>query len=444
MQVQKDSPKRLIGVVPALDGFRGLAVLWIVLGHCWNEVGQPPLDRGAGLNVFTSSYTGLDLLFIVSGFVLFLPAALNNGSLGDLRSYFRRRFARIVPAYWVAVILVILFNPLLTTASVSLPGTSMAGNSALFFHLSFLHEEVYGGTLQNGFGADGVIWTLSIEIIFYVTLPLVAAWWYRRPFLGLALAFTGAKGWQYMATHASSWLPALGVHDVHGGQLMDVKYHTLLQFPTYMGHLALGMTLAWLYVRLQERGIDRYRPFMPLVQMAALSAFFWIAASRQEDAFAGRTGPFYAWTQNSDLALLLGIVMLATTLAPARFQRPFASKACRQLGDKSYGIYLFHLPLIGFALTTMHFDRGSNIDWVLMMAFAVPASLLAGYLSWRFIEQPARRWARSIKAAQEGATHPVWSRLTRSRFGWTWNTRLSRPSALQVETPQPEGVADRS
>src|SRR5919108_4947140 len=205
MQVQEDSPKRIVGVVPALDGFRGLAVLWIVVGHCWNEVGRPPLDRGVGLNVLTSSYAGLDLLFIVSGFVLFPPAALNNGSLGDLPSYFRRRFARIVPAYWVAIILVILFNPLLTTANVPLPGTSMAGNSALLIHLSFLHEEVYGGSIRNGFGADGVIWTLSIEMIFYVTLPLVAAWWYRRPFLGLALAFAGAKGWQYLAIHASSW-----------------------------------------------------------------------------------------------------------------------------------------------------------------------------------------------------------------------------------------------
>src|SRR5205807_246266 len=158
---------RISASVPALDGFRGLAVLWILLGHCWWQVGGPGLDGGVGRNLFTIAYTGIDVLFIVSGFVLFLPAALNHGSLGDLRSYFRRRFARIVPAYWVAVFLVILFNPLLTSVHVALPGTSMAGNSALLIHMSFLHEEVYGNAIQNGFGAEGVIWTLSIEIIFY-------------------------------------------------------------------------------------------------------------------------------------------------------------------------------------------------------------------------------------------------------------------------------------
>ena len=388
--------RRAAASVPALDGFRGLAVLWIVLGHCWWQVGGPALDGGVGRNLFTIAYTGIDVLFIVSGFVLFLPAALNNGNLGNLRSYFRRRFARIAPAYWVALFFVILFNPLLTSMHVPLPGTSAAGNSALLIHMSFLHEEVYGNSIRNGFAANGVIWTLSIEIIFYAVLPLVAAWWYRRPFLGLGLAFAGAKGWQYAMTHATSWLPWFGVH-AGGKHLFPLEEHLLLQFPTYMGHLALGMTLAWLYGRAQDRGVERVRPYMPLVQMGALAAFFGIAYWRQVQAFAGHAGYFDHWTTTSDLALLIGTVMLSTTLAPQWSQRPFVARACRRLGDMSYGVYLFHLPLIGFALTTLHFPTGTNLDFVWMMAFAVPASIFAGYLSHRFVEQPARRWARTTR-----------------------------------------------
>src|SRR5438093_9968460 len=107
-----------------------------------------------------------------------------------------------------------------------------------------------------------MIWTLSIEIIFYAVLPLVAAWWYRRPFLGLGLAFAGAKGWQYATTHAAGWLPSIGVHHVpHGAALLNLEEHLLLQFPTYMGHLALGMTLAWIYARAHQRGIDGVRRY---------------------------------------------------------------------------------------------------------------------------------------------------------------------------------------
>jgi peptidoglycan/LPS O-acetylase OafA/YrhL len=387
--------KRLAATVPALDGFRGLAVLWIVLGHCWWQVGGPALDGGTGRDLFTIAYTGIDVLFIVSGFVLFLPAALNNGSLGSLRSYFRRRFARIVPAYYVAVAVAILFNPLLTSVHVPLPGMSAAGNSALLTHLFFLHEEVYGTSLRNGFGADGVIWTLSIEIIFYAVLPLVAAWWYRRPFLGLGLAFVGSKAWQFAATHAAMWVHWFGVHPMpRGVARTSFEEHLLLQFPNYMGHLGLGMTLAWIYARAHRRGFEGVRRYIPVVQYGALAAFFWIAYGRQVQAFAGESGIFDHWVRTGDLALLIGTVMLATTLAPSWAQRPFVARACRRLGDMSYGVYLFHLPLIGFALTTLHFSTGSNMDFVRMMAFAVPASLLAGYLSWRFVEQPARHWAR--------------------------------------------------
>jgi peptidoglycan/LPS O-acetylase OafA/YrhL len=60
-------------------------------------------------------------------------------------------------------------------------------------------------------------------------------------------------------------------------------------------------------------------------------------------------------------------------------------------------VYLFHFPLVGLALTTLHFPRGSNLDFLLMVAFVVPCSLLLGYLSMRFVEQPARRWARSAR-----------------------------------------------
>src|SRR5205807_10606997 len=58
--------KRAAASVPALDGFRGLAVLWIVLGHCWWQVGGPALDGGVGRNLFSIAYTGIDVLFIRS------------------------------------------------------------------------------------------------------------------------------------------------------------------------------------------------------------------------------------------------------------------------------------------------------------------------------------------------------------------------------------------
>src|SRR5205807_9166903 len=98
-------------------------------------------------------------------------------------------------------------------------------------------------------------------------------------------------------------------------------------------------------------------------------------------------------------------------IGPAWSQHPFASRATRRLGDISYGIYLFHLPLIGLALTTLHFPTGSNVDVALMTLFVVPLAIGCGYLSWRFVEQPARRWARTVKWVPKHAAPPILDRV---------------------------------
>lgn len=72
------TPKLKGTYVPVLDGFRGFAVLWIMLGHVRWRLGAPPPTSIEPVNyVVTASYFGVDLLFIVSGFVLFLPAVVN-------------------------------------------------------------------------------------------------------------------------------------------------------------------------------------------------------------------------------------------------------------------------------------------------------------------------------------------------------------------------------
>ena len=73
------------GRVPSMDGFRALAVLWVFLVHAWILSGRGPIDHGLLRTLAAEGYLGMDVLFIVSGFVLFLPAAMNGGSIGSIR-----------------------------------------------------------------------------------------------------------------------------------------------------------------------------------------------------------------------------------------------------------------------------------------------------------------------------------------------------------------------
>jgi peptidoglycan/LPS O-acetylase OafA/YrhL len=375
--------------VPVFDGFRGLAVLWIVLGHIWwLPGGRSVLDEGVVRAVIYQATIGLDVLFIVSGFVMFLPAALSGGDLGPRRSYARRRIARIVPAYYLSLILVVGFHRWIATIPATMPWESLAGFGSLVSHLLFL--QTYTQPVPTlGFGANAVIWTLTLEATFYVLLPFVAKAFHRRPVVWLLGVLAVSELWQWFLTNRQWW-------GGPGSELNSTQASLVLSLPTYMGHFALGMACALLFVRVRESvAVSPLRRYLPLVQAAAGTVLVGLFFKRTAQALAMEVTTLEVRANTGWIALLLCALMMAAALGPRWAQWPFANRAVRSLGDISYGIYLSHLPLIGLAMTTLGFrDDGTNAAFLRMVAFVVPSTLLLGWASHRFIEQPARRWAR--------------------------------------------------
>ena len=96
--------------VGALEGLRGYAALLMVVYHAWVLTGGPLL--GGGRSLISGGFLAVDLFFVLSAFVLCLPAA-TTGSFGSWKDYALRRAARIVPAYYAALaVALILFHPL--------------------------------------------------------------------------------------------------------------------------------------------------------------------------------------------------------------------------------------------------------------------------------------------------------------------------------------------
>ncbi|MGH2688374.1 MAG: acyltransferase family protein, partial [Actinomycetota bacterium] len=95
------------------------------------------------------------------------------------------------------------------------------------------------------------------------------------------------------------------------------------------------------------------------------------------------------------LAVLFTAFMLATALAPPWAYRPFSNPLIVGMGDASYGVYLNHIMLIDLAIVTFGIavDGSSTVFWQLAF-FTMPPAIALGYLSCRFVEQPARMWAR--------------------------------------------------
>ncbi len=378
--------RRPITDVPVIDGFRGLAVLWIVLGHCWNELGgRVPLDGGVLRNIFVSSYMGVDMLFIVSGFVLFLPAVV-DGTLGDHRRYALRRAARIVPAFYAFLAL--------SYAVSSIVGAPRLGVGEWLSHALFLHAESHDIS-KVGFGVNGAMWTMSVEVLFYVTLPLVAAWYRRRPFIGLVCAFAGAELWHVLTLK----LPALVANSgVTWAGAEQAQLRMALAFPGYLAQFATGMTAAWLFVRMREHR-DRLSSHAVLIQLAAFTGALAIAYLRGWEGAGNASGPFDHWVKTADRTFFFGALVLATALAASRSRWLVANPVSRTLGRVCYGTYLVHMPLIALLIPTLGLRARttSNIDFLLLSAAAVPIAVLVGSLSNRYLEEPFRRWARRTR-----------------------------------------------
>jgi peptidoglycan/LPS O-acetylase OafA/YrhL len=191
-------------------------------------------------------------------------------------------------------------------------------------------------------------------------LPLVAARYVRRPGWWLLGAFAVSAGWK-LATRT------YGIH-------------WAMQFPTYAIHFALGMTAACIYVRRDELGwLVRWAP----VGQGASFASFVFFASRFVD-----TEALHRFIDNLPMAFSFALFVLFTALRP-RSLRPgplaFVSRV-------SYGIYLFHILVIGRLLRFVAPD-GSAGAFVKVAALTGAISLVVGWLSLRFVETPVRNWA---------------------------------------------------
>ena len=136
----------------------------------------------------------LDVLFIVSGFVIYLPTVVRDGDFGRVSAFAVRRAARLVPAYYVTLLIALL---LLATVE---PSAGLPGGGEIGAHFAVIQTPLllFTNDFQLGFGVVPPVWTLSVEVGFYVVLPLVATYYFGIPSSGCLLpqaSFSAGPHW---------------------------------------------------------------------------------------------------------------------------------------------------------------------------------------------------------------------------------------------------------
>jgi len=382
----RDGVRAEVGDIPVLDGLRGLAVIWVALFHfvvlragdTWVDAlhGMPALDA-----LVRSGYLGVDLFFLLSGFLLALPwIAHANAGLPppSTAAFYVRRARRILPAYYVQLALAFL---------VALPLLLGVGywRKDLYVYLwnGVAHALFLQGTSPLTSGSmrvNGALWTLPIEVQFYLLLPLAMPLFIRAPWRTLAAAIAASLAWQWAAAHDLAPLVALELRLGAHWRWTEATVREMLaaELPAFLGHFALGIFLgrAWL---------ARARMGAPLAAMAGAAL---LAAS-----IAGlvplplehvRLVPSLA------LALLFHAAVASTGKTATRI---LGGGPLALAGRISYSAYLCHLPILAVWNTRPSIFPG----WLSLPGYAMTVFTVS-WISWRWIEQPFLRAAPRPKA----------------------------------------------
>jgi peptidoglycan/LPS O-acetylase OafA/YrhL len=342
----------------ALDGLRGLAALAVVVLHVWmyTDANFPArgrtdlLDRSIG-----ELRVAVELFFVLSGFLLAQPWL--RGKPPSLGRYAVRRLARIAPAYWAAVIGTLLL----------LHGTGHGRDIDLNDLPKFLLfvANIFPETRNQ---LDPPMWSLHIEVSFYVVLPLIGIALMRA---GKPLLVCGAL---IVASLAYSTL----------GVLNEWPPEATWTLPSYLDAFACGIAAA-VIPHQHKRGLS---PFI----FGAGACLVLANAIWHSGGNSGELGKAVA-----DLPASLGFGAIIWVLA-ARPGPVLASRPLRALGTLSFGVYLWHMPVLyGLQLHERFPERFvPAIAWVLPITFALATA------SWFLIEKPAI--ALSARALKRRAT----------------------------------------
>lgn len=385
-----------IPVVPAFDGFRAYAILGVVVIHLIQISGVAAAAGDSTGRVLWGSFgRAVEALFVVSGFVVFLPTAARGGEFGRIVPYAIRRGARLLPAYWMIVLVSVLLiaafgpaNPVLRETPIPVPDL---GNILLNLTALAVPAGLFSGDASIGLGIDPPLWTLSAELGFYLVLPFVAAAFFRRPWTGLLISAVITFAWM-LAFDNIGWLIRELDLSTSGGESLRLKFASFQQLPEWAFSFGLGMFGAVTWVRLQESRTREQRESLARIAgppaLLATVICAWFAGADKE---LTRESVVWSMLFSASIATL----MLSVTVASARWQGPFVWRPVRRLGDISYGIYLSHFVIITMVVWIFDLPAGGSLgDFLLLAVAVVPASVLYGYLSARFLEQPIRRWAR--------------------------------------------------
>lgn len=345
--------------------------------HAWALSGEPDLALGAGLTltpVAAVGWLGVHLFYALSGFLLAYGLMSRPADSHRYATFIGRRFLRIFPAYYAQLAVLLLIGPAIGMDRRLTTG-QLAEHLVMYFNLppDFLVP------------LNGVWWTLPVEFMFYLVLPFLVPLVLRSGPLIFWLGCAAVEiGYRYLVFSLEPGWPTAKVSNV------------INQLPGVMTLFGSGVAAAHLAV---NRGWRATRPRFSgsaaaLAWAAWIGVLLWVAYE-----YWGGHPLLFTWGLGSGLATA-GIILALHRIEPGTSW--LALPPLVWLGDVSYGIYLWHFPVMTALNTWWLGTAGGVAHFGLLLACGAVLSIALAAFSYYAVERPAMRLGRH------------WSRLRRA------------------------------
>lgn len=330
--------------IDVLDGIRALGILIVVWLHIWEQNWlMPILDTPSlaflGIHSINldwiprTGYMMVNLIIFISGFCLYLPYARHTvygEKLPSLKSFAKKRFARILPSYLFCVLAIFAYN--IITSAYTSPECTMYGDSTfmwkdLITRLTFTFNLIPSISMHSLL--NGALWTVALEVQFYIIFPLLAKGFLKKPILTYS---------------AMSLVSFAFIYWANGKDTVVTYMH---QLPSYLGIFANGFLGALLFTYMTKSiKRNKYIAIISTVISIICCYGYYLAMKGLRNADYSQK-----WQMNSRflLSMLFIIFVISSAYSLPFYRKIYSNKVAVFFSTISFNLYMWH-QFIGGAL----------------------------------------------------------------------------------------------
>jgi len=295
---------------PALDGIRGIAILLVVFFHNFGFI-----------NYFVFGWLGVDLFFVLSGYLITDILIKAIGSKDYLKKFYTRRIVRIFPIYYLLLIIMLLILPNFISHRVNLK--YYTDNQAWLW--TYMQNWLYILKPHAGSNILLHLWSVAVEEQYYLLWPFIILL-VRKPKMLLAISFLLLIG--ILVTRLVVW----------NKHIEGFQYFSWFMF-TRIDGICIGSALA-LIKFINPKFITHYTPYI-ISSIAAMNFIFYFINERNQFSL-----PYFPLIGYTTFAIVFAILVYeAATLNKNYITTILSFSPLRFIGKVSYGFYIYHWPV---------------------------------------------------------------------------------------------------